>query len=137
MPRGISSTGLVCAVALLGGCSRGDGRMAVSGNITLDGKPLSLSVIRFEPVDQSGRGSGANIDGGQFQLDAKHGLQPGTYQVRIQAYRATGRQAFDPQLGKNIDETEQVRLRDIEPRQVTVAADAENVFSIALVSAAK
>jgi hypothetical protein len=123
---------LVCAVALLGGCSRGDGRVALGGKVTLDGKPLSLSVIRFEPVEESGRGSGAGVEDGQFQIDAEHGLQPGTYQVRIQAYRATGRTYDDPQRGGKTPELVPVPIRAIEPAEITVSSGEPNAFEIKL-----
>jgi hypothetical protein len=76
---------LVSFVSLLAtgiGCGPSDPREAVSGTVTLDGKPLDQGTIEFVPTAQ-GVLSGGVISGGKFDVPADRGLPPGTYTVRI------------------------------------------------------
>jgi hypothetical protein len=69
------------------GCGGGDGlpRQAVSGSVTLDGKPLAGGSIQFQP----GPGSSAAVSGGaviadgRFAIAREQGLVPGSYKVMI------------------------------------------------------
>ena len=76
-----------CLLVVLttGGCGRNPlGRLAVSGNVTLNGQPLEQGNIAFEPTDrQNGVASGTNIKDGTFSVPTEKGLPPGTYVVRI------------------------------------------------------
>ena len=82
---------LPCVLAvLLAGC--GDptgGRQAISGTITLKGKPLGEGVIEFFPqgdsVSQLATKSGALIKDGKYQIPKDKGLTPGRYKVVITA----------------------------------------------------
>lgn len=65
------------------GCGKDDGRIAVSGTVTLKGEPLKDGSIRFEPKENQGTENGAPIANGQFTLDRNDGLKPGKYLVRI------------------------------------------------------
>ena len=74
---------VACALLLLAlvGCSS-DGRMAVSGTVTLDGKPLESGAITFLPAPGSeGHSAGGQITNGEFRLPADHGQKPGKYLV--------------------------------------------------------
>src|SRR5262249_57752586 len=73
----------VCLLA--GGGDRYDGRLAVSGTVTLEGVPLSGGTIIFEPIDGQGSTSGAAIENGEDSIDRKVGLKPGKYRVAITA----------------------------------------------------
>jgi hypothetical protein len=75
------------AAALLSGCG-GDRdelpRQAVSGKVTLDGKPLDASRITFQPeTGAEGTPAGGEIHGGQYSISRSDGPTPGTYVVRI------------------------------------------------------
>lgn len=80
---------LLCGAQVLGsGC--GDGRpkrLAVSGQVLIDGKPLSYGYIRFVP--QGARPSGGNLDDdGRFTLSCyskNDGIIPGVHQVEVDA----------------------------------------------------
>ncbi len=66
------------------------GRKAISGNVTLDGKPLAEGAIRFEPMKNlSGSAasttSGGMIKDGQYSLSTEQGLPDGMYAVSITA----------------------------------------------------
>ena len=72
------------------GCGSGDGqnRRAISGIITLDGKPLDGGAILLEPMSfESGTGTavGATIRHGGFAVSRDRGPIPGRYLVRIYA----------------------------------------------------
>ncbi len=57
-----------CLLLAVVGCG-GDGRQAVSGDVTMDGQPLSDGIIRFEPqAGIPGSGAGTAIVDGRFQL---------------------------------------------------------------------
>lgn len=76
---------LALAVSLIGGCSNGsaDGTVAVSGNITFDGQPLSSGKIILEPMEPGGRPYAGSIHDGHFQMYAS----PGQKVVRITSTR--------------------------------------------------
>lgn len=80
---------LLCVVLVVSflGCGPGNplGRQAVSGTVTLDGKPLAAGTIMFEPRGSEGALAGAPIADGKFTIAGQRGLPPGTYLVRISA----------------------------------------------------
>jgi hypothetical protein len=87
---------MLYAVALacvsLAGCRRH--AASVSGDVTLDGKPLATGVVNFTPAT-SGASAYANIatDGRYtLQTGAASGLEPGSYKVTVAA-NATAEQA--------------------------------------------
>lgn len=70
------------------GCGGYDsqGRLPVTGRVTLNGIPLERGSIRFEPQDgQQSIVSGAMIVEGQYTIPGETGLPPGKYLVRIHA----------------------------------------------------
>jgi hypothetical protein len=81
---------------LAAGCGSGDGlhRRAISGIVTLDGRPLEGGAILLEPTSfDSGTGTavGATIRRGEFTVPRAQGPIPGRYRVRI--YASSGVQA--------------------------------------------
>ncbi|MCA9132707.1 MAG: carboxypeptidase regulatory-like domain-containing protein [Planctomycetales bacterium] len=72
------------AALFLTGCGSDDGmnRKAISGKITVDGKPIPNGSINFEPLFQGGLGSGAVISDGTYSIAKKDGLPPGKYRVK-------------------------------------------------------
>jgi hypothetical protein len=66
------------------GCGPRSDRLAVSGDVTLDGAPLDQGSIR---LTSTGTGklfaSGALIQNGKFHVPQEKGLPPGTYRVEI------------------------------------------------------
>lgn len=77
---------LFSAVALtMFGCG-GDGleRSAVSGKVTLDGKPLAEGDIQFIPKGGDSRGAAwSQVVDGSYSISAADGPAPGTYTVSI------------------------------------------------------
>ena len=126
--------GWLLLVALLG-CGSNDGRLAVDGSITLDGKPLSAGVISFRPVlADKATTAGSGIEEGRYRIPAAGGLMPGEYKVVVQAFEETGRMVDDPQFGQT-PETVPVKFNEVETLRATVTADGPNRFDFALTRA--
>jgi len=86
--------GMVLFLTPLFGCGSSDGlnRQAISGTVTLDGQPIPIGAILFEPATQeSGTAVGATIRQGGFAIARREGPVPGSYQVRV--YSSSGIQA--------------------------------------------
>jgi len=75
---------LLFGFAAIGCTESSGGREAVSGTITLDGKPLDQGVISFIPYDPDAptRASAA-IENGSYAIPKAQGLAPGKYKVAI------------------------------------------------------
>jgi hypothetical protein len=126
---------LVLLLLTLFGCS-GDGRLAVSGTVMLDGNPLESGAITFQPAAGSdGHSAGGLIANGNFQLVAEHGLMPGKYLVTVQSFKLTGRMVVDPQRG-NVPEQLLVKYNEAGKIEASIAADVKNHFDFQLTSEA-
>jgi hypothetical protein len=82
--------GTVVAVLVSAGCTstggyEGDERAAVSGQVTLDGKPLPYGTINFLG-QSSGRGASTAIQNGAYSIPEEQGPNAGTYKVSIIGY---------------------------------------------------
>jgi hypothetical protein len=67
---------------VLAGCSGGDGRLPVTGDVKLKGAPLKDGIIEFSSASIV---SGAQIINGKYEIPADQGLAPGEYKVSITA----------------------------------------------------
>jgi len=79
---------LLVAGLLAGGCDDAGGLQAVSGTVTLKGKPVEMGMIEFIPVggiSAGGTKSGAVIENGRYEIPKQKGLVPGRYKVTISA----------------------------------------------------
>lgn len=77
-----------------------DGRLAINGNITLDGAPVQSGSIRFEP-EGGQTASGATIAEGKYEIPADKGLKPGKYRVFINATEPDAEQRSAEDLMNN------------------------------------
>lgn len=77
--------GAMCLSVTAAGCGSGDSlnRKAISGTVTVDGRPVPNGSVSFEPLMAGGVGSGAVITEGKYTIEKKDGLPPGKYRVRI------------------------------------------------------
>ena len=92
--NGSKRLGLLVALAAIvtaGGCGdNAGGRQAVSGTVTLKGKPVEVGMLEFRPAAGASDGitytrSGAVIADGKFEIPKEKGLVPGRYKVSISA----------------------------------------------------
>jgi hypothetical protein len=75
-------------LAALAGCGGGDAlpREAISGTVSLDGRPLKEGVIQFMPAvttTDGGTVAGGSILDGKFEVPRDQGPTPGQYSVTI------------------------------------------------------
>ncbi|QDU59489.1 hypothetical protein Pan216_03170 [Planctomycetes bacterium Pan216] len=89
---------LLGLVPIVGCSGNSEGRVAVSGKVTLDGQPLEQGVVRFNPVGGGLVGEG-EINGGSYSLGTSNGPTPGPKEVSIVSLVDTGKtqpDEFDP-----------------------------------------
>lgn len=79
-----SAAAAVGLATMLGGVGcGGPDKRAVSGSVTLEGKPLDEAVIMFVPIDIQAGKTGAAIKQGRYEVPRDVGLLPGRYRVEI------------------------------------------------------
>lgn len=131
------------------GCKKNtnpDGRMDVSGKITMNGAPLRGSpTIRFEPAggDKFDGGSGYIDAKGNYLLTGQDGVKPGKYIVRFSALDTFDR-ATDTWRTAETPEGREYPVR-VVPREFNEESKVEfevvegkkNVFNYNIVSDAK
>ena len=132
---GIGAAGS-CLLALLlaAGCGQKNplGRLAVSGTVSLQGKPLDQGSIELSPMEGSPKVStGAAIEDGRFSIPTPRGLPPGTYRVRIFS-GDTGARSPHPEFpGEHITvprERIPPQWNSNSDKQITVTRDGPNEF---------
>ncbi len=94
-------------------------RAAVSGTVTLDGKPLYWGSITFMPVDESLPPAFVQFarSGGKFSIDAKHGPCPGQHRVIVYEMADDSKPAMSGQY--SIDDSKRFEL----PEPIEIKAD--------------
>lgn len=132
MSRIFMTTGLF--LFLLVGCSKGPPKtVAVSGTVTVDGKPSPGTVVQFWPTvkfaDEERRfhsGQATTDDAGKFRFGAE-GLVPGKYKVTYS--RVLDRQGKPAPMAKPTEvggrETVPEELRDPEKTTQVVEVSSE------------
>jgi hypothetical protein len=80
-------------LTFIGGCGDGITKLSLQGTVSYQDSPIEKGRIDFIPVDgTTGPSVGAPIAQGSYLVAADQGvLAMGTYEVRITAYRKTGR----------------------------------------------
>ena len=68
----------VCAVIFLG-CGPGIAKHKVTGNVDIDGQPLTEGQLTFQPIDTKVPPEGTAIKGGKYSVD----IAAGSYKVRV------------------------------------------------------
>jgi hypothetical protein len=116
----------VVLVTVLAGCGQtGPDVAAVSGRVTLDGRPLASADVSFQPDGAQRASSGRTDADGRYQLMYKRG-QPGAlvgeHTVRISVSRELVRNP--PRIPARYDTQSELRRE--------VKADGENVFDFEL-----
>jgi hypothetical protein len=125
----------VACISLILGCGPGDGKLSVSGTVTLKGQILDQGTIEFFN-DQTR--TGAPIADGKYNVERDQGLSPGTYKVSITS--GDGRTpADDPDAapgptGANIVSKERIPPEfNVKTKQeVNVVTGKSNQFDFAI-----
>lgn len=79
------------------GCGPNDGRVAVSGQVTLDGKPIESGAILLVPVEGTmSPSAGSDIIDGDFDVSRAKGPKAGVFRVEIRSQRKSGRMVQAP-----------------------------------------
>ena len=82
-------------LAMFGLCLLGcnsDNRVAVTGVVNINGKPVDEGSINFSPIDGQGSSTGGKIENGKYALKGDAAVTPGKKRVSITAVQKTGRQ---------------------------------------------
>jgi hypothetical protein len=134
---------LMATVAAWSGCGKSS-RIAVKGNVLMNGQPLESGDISFAPISPGGGPTaGAEIKRGSFHISAVQGLLPGDYKVQIHAFRSTGKKTWDgmgePNAPANqkhyVEEMEQyipAQYNDATELKATIAAGKTNAVDFDL-----
>ena len=83
------SRAAIVVVLFLTGC--GDGLSAISGKVTMDGKPLPNAIVTFVPAEGGSSATGQTDDAGAYKLISVlgDGLPPGKYKVTVTTAQTT------------------------------------------------
>lgn len=128
----LAAVGLLLEVCV--GCGSSSGRQAVTGTVSLDGKPLASGSINFQPTPGlKAPSAGAPIENGRFSIPAAQGLLPGEYQVTIVGMQETGRMVDDEQKGK-VPELAPIRFREAGSLKAKVEPGKKTQFDFQLTS---
>lgn len=92
-------SGLMISMVAISGCGpSGPPTAEVTGKVTFSGTPIEDGDISFHPEQGSkATTSSGPIKNGEYRLSGQSGLMPGTYSVRVNAYRA-GKQSTNPDM---------------------------------------
>jgi hypothetical protein len=135
--RGWSGFVALTAVGLIvsNGCGSRSDKLAVSGEVKLNGAPLESGAIRLTSIGgEKVQATGAFIENGQFDIPQSKGLSPGTYHVEINSPNDDAPPVMDraTPTGPGIP-TQPDRIPpeyNIDSKQrVEVTADGENHFA--------
>lgn len=87
--RAIAGLAAAVLLVLTSGC--GSGKVAVSGEVLVDGKPLDEGTISFRPADGAGPSLGGAITMGRYDIAVTAPNAAGKKLVSITGIRRTGR----------------------------------------------
>jgi hypothetical protein len=132
-PRTNWTFAVASLLATVAGCSGESGppRLPVSGEVKLDGQPLTSGKITFAPLE-GGVGAFGEITDGVYRFGGSDGPSSGRHHVEIVAVTPTGKRVPSTDLpGETVEEVRNL----IPPRynartelQVEVKPDADNAF---------
>lgn len=124
----------VCVVILLTTGCGSNGRQAITGTVSLDGKPLETGSISFRSLmNTTENHSGGIIRDGVFEIPSQKGLFPGKYSVTIQAFKPTGRTINDPEMGSR-PEVVPVRFKESSGLEADISDGDSNHLEFNLTS---
>ena len=121
-PQGMSLIALVSCIICLASCSSSDNLERVQGEVMVDGAKADIGTIQFRPADNpGGRGEGAAINNGIFEMTNHPGIKTGKYMVSVLLSRKTGAVMKDPQRGER-EVLQELELSD-SPQEVELTKE--------------
>jgi hypothetical protein len=123
---------LLVLSVLVSGCAK-DAGCLVTGQVTLDGTPLSEGLVMFRPFgdDPSLKTVSTVINNGQFTFEPAKKLMPGKYRVAITSEQTSGKK-IEADLGTGVMIEEFVQV--IPPKynaesklEVDIAGDRDDL----------
>lgn len=137
----VACAGLI-TLAGCGGAETELPRAAVSGQVSLGGKPLEEGVVRFIPKDGTpGPKTSVSIAGGEFRADEEAGPVVGTHRVEIDSTDDGGYAMDDETAIKRLKESGVRRIEVVRVPAIynsrstltaTISADAPNELTFEL-----
>jgi hypothetical protein len=124
-----------------GGCGGADDdlpRQTLSGTVSLDGRPLEVGIIQFQPASaQEPLPAGAQIKDGAFKVPREEGPTPGNYRVFITS--SGGKEPTPARTGEEsrpgvVPDLIPVRYNTESTLTAKVEADKPNAFEFVLKS---
>jgi len=87
----------LASIAVAGCGAAGDGktRVALEGEIKLNGKALPSGLVSFLPTDDKGETAVAKIENGKYSIERSNGPSLGSYKVLIHSRQPTGKKIRD------------------------------------------
>jgi len=134
LPFTLASSAIFATLAVAGGCGgSADGRLPVSGAVTLDGTPLDQGVIAFHSEEAGRPPVETAITAGEYFIAADKGLLPGSYKVAIDSADSTGKTASPVEYSMAIP-VSRIPLKYNGETTLVAAVDAagDNVFDFQL-----
>ena len=102
---------LLFAVLIVGvGCNSAvQGRQSISGSVKIGGEAVAEGLISFAPQagQSGGMTAGGTIKDGKYEIEAIHGLVPGTYVVTFDVQKGTGNMISLPDASGGTMEVEE------------------------------
>jgi len=135
--RATLATGIIAAVVLtVAGCGPKSDRLAVSGNVSLNGTPLDNGTIRFTSIGSEKLvTSGALIQNGAYHVPQEKGLLAGSYQVEINSPDSAAPPVLDRPSGMLMaPERIPAAYNTESKRTIEVSIDGDNEFDFEISS---
>ncbi len=124
--RAILTAVAIVVLAAMVGCEAKPTLVPVTGTVTLNGKPLGLGRIQFEPVSGTATSAVGDIDAdGKFELftlEPGDGVQPGVYYPVV----------LDPKEDEQAPESRRIGVVQLQKSHFEVTADEQNEFEVAI-----
>jgi hypothetical protein len=139
-PRLVPGVLVALSCLLVAGCGAGDRRQHVRGTVTLDGQPVEVGSLTFQPAEGNpALSAGGLIAKGSYDLPAQAGPMPGKYLVMFRIVRETGktRTVAEKDTGKQTSEPEIVTVNIAQAAgiEATVTEGGPNKFDFQLTTA--
>ncbi|OWK41869.1 hypothetical protein [Fimbriiglobus ruber] len=71
--RSLAAGLFATAAAVLAGCGGGDNKIRVHGKVNLDGQPIKVGAIQFQPTDGKSPTAGGEIKDGTYSTEVPRG----------------------------------------------------------------